>query len=920
MICILTLYEIPYLKEENNFAFTKIGGIVPQDDKNIFPFLNAYAVSTKSISDFQFQRPELNKKIKVNISQINCLDFASAKKYTYIQVSYPKPNQVLGSIHYLYYIVGYKQIAQSTIEYELKMDVLNTFVYVSNANNKFEYSLSDRTLINRQHKDRIAKLNEVKITIRNYGEIGTQTLDYYYIDLETYIQDHPDETISYEFMNSSGFSPDDPKTSDFVCDVLDLSGNVLHSFGLATTYGLGIQFYYDSVAITTRIIYVFMIKMGGVWQQMVSPYTYSGTPDELRLKLHFKKIPIEYIVNKTYIDQLKAFITDNEMYFIVGKYYKVIDRYPEGIDCVLYHDEKQDKLLLDDDGLNTWYVAYSSANAVVQSPTDTESKYVNPVHVAFYSDNGYSLSLLSPREVIYRATEVPKITDREEWIIIDLQDLEVGGYVEIGGVQFTSAGHVIDGTTYYQILLMKKNNNDTSFRRVAFTNGGAFPGVLYAENVPEVIFYGLNYCELWTAVNDGRWSEYQYDITIGSGTQATTYSSDGIRDVDLTEPKLIKIINFPYAPREDLIDMEVVPSGMAWSSDSGAFELTKAQNANFERTIYFAGNPTNLRFNWTGIPVGYNNLYRMPRLTLPESKMSNSAFSYAKFVYDSFSFAFRKEEIDLDTYVRENYDGESLWVNYYCSPNMNSKFMFQFVQYVCDRASQDYNNVLIVERNNEIALYTNAYINYIRSGGFAHDSKNADVQKLTNGLTLALSTIGAVGSFASSAVTGGAGIVAGIGLTIGTAAKTINAIVSAQQADRNISQKLLTASQQGTSVFTSEDISILKAYSNNKAKLCYYNCSEYMSNALNDLFYYFGYRCHDYGVPDINTRCNFNFVSADIVFKDHSLPEEIADEIRKKWSQGITFFHPQLINSSYSWDIFQEYENTENTFIGWENE
>ena len=93
-----------------------------------------------------------------------------------------------------------------------------------------------------------------------------------------------------------------------------------------------------------------------------------------------------------------------------------------------------------------------------------------------------------------------------------------------------------------------------------------------------------------------------------------------------------------------------------------------------------------------------------------------------------------------------------------------------------------------------------------------------------------------------------------------------------------------------------------------------------MSNALNDLFYYFGYRCHDYDVPNINTRCNFNFVSADIVFKDHSLPEEIADELRKKWSQGITFFHPQLINSSYSWDIFQEYENTENSFIGWENE
>lgn len=724
-------------------------------------------------------------------------------------------------------------------------------------------------------------------------------------------------------MNSYGYEPNNTRNSDFGMDVVDLDGNVLHSFGNipGTFFGKGVAFHYDSLANTTRIRYDFMWYLGGVWQSGSTFYDYSGRPNQLKLKLHFRQVPMAYIDNQSYVDQLQNFIIENGMYFIVGKYYRVIDRYPEGIDCLLFHNESNDKILLDDDGFNTWYVAYASANNVVDGPTSTESHYVNPVHVAFYSDNGYELATSSPKEVIYRPIEVPRYSDREEWLIIDLTDLEAGGYVEINGVQFTSSGYVIGGETYTQILAMKKNNNDQTFKRIAFTNGGAFPGVLYAENVAEIIFYGLNYCELWTAINDGRWAEQQEDVSIGSGTQSQTYVSDPFKNIDLTEPKLIKIINFPYAPREDLIDIQTIPSGMAWSSSTGAFELLKQQNNGFFRTIFFPGsNPLDLKVPWTGLPVGVNNLYRMPRLTLPESKMSNSSYYLPKFVYDSFSFPFRKEEMNLDKYVQEGYDSQTLMANYVCSPNMNSKFMFQFPQYVCNRATQDYNNVLIVERNNEVALYNNAYINYIKGGGFAHDSKNADTQKLINGLTIGLSTIGAVGSFALSGVTGGLSAVAGIGLVAGTAGKTISAITSAQQNDRSIAQKLLSSAQQGTSVSTSEDISILRAYSNNKAKLCNYNCSDYMASALNDLFYYFGYRCHDYAVPNINTRCNFNFVAADIVFKDHSLPEDIANEIKNKWSQGITFFHPQLVGGTLSWDIHQEYENTENTFIAWENE
>ena len=171
---------------------------------------------------------------------------------------------------------------------------------------------------------------------------------------------------------------------------------------------------------------------------------------------------------------------------------------------------------------------------------------------------------------------------------------------------------------------------------------------------------------------------------------------------------------------------------------------------------------------------------------------------------------------------------------------------------------------------------------------------------------------GAVGSFVSTPVTGAKGIMAGVGLAIAAATKTINAVASAQQNDRAIAQKLIQLGNQSTSVSSAEDIDLLKAYSNNKAKLCYYKSSDELINAIWDLFHYFGYKCNRYGLPSIDTRCNFNFVQGQMVLKDYTFNEDIADEITRKWAEGITFMH---LNSG-SYDFEQVYENIENSLLG----
>ena len=169
----------------------------------------------------------------------------------------------------------------------------------------------------------------------------------------------------------------------------------------------------------------------------------------------------------------------------------------------------------------------------------------------------------------------------------------------------------------------------------------------------------------------------------------------------------------------------------------------------------------------------------------------------------------------------------------------------------------------------------------------------------------------AIASFASSGVTGGAGIAAGVGLTVSAAAGIIRTIHTAQEQDRSISQKLNENAMQGTNVQGSEDIDILKSFSGNKAKLCYYTLSDIMKNAMWDLFHYCGYATHEQKVPVVNTRLYFNYVQGEIILKDFTFNDDVAKAIIEKWNQGITFMH--WLNGAY--DLEQQYENFETSLL-----
>jgi len=94
-----------------------------------------------SITDFQYLRNDLNLSIKINKSQI-WTDSNNLYNYNYLKVSQ-------NSINYYYFILKKTQVAESTIVLDLLMDTLNTYPWGT------AFTPSNRTKVNREHKDRL---------------------------------------------------------------------------------------------------------------------------------------------------------------------------------------------------------------------------------------------------------------------------------------------------------------------------------------------------------------------------------------------------------------------------------------------------------------------------------------------------------------------------------------------------------------------------------------------------------------------------------------------------------------------------------------------------------------------------------------------------------------------------------------------
>ncbi len=256
----------------------------------------------------------------------------------------------------------------------------------------------------------------------------------------------------------------------------------------------------------------------------------------------------------------------------------------------------------------------------------------------------------------------------------------------------------------------------------------------------------------------------------------------------------------------------------------------------------------------------------------------------------------------------------SIQINYKASNNISNYGAFKFTPYFLSklRAQEDFDEYLIYSRDNEIPLYTSEWLNYLKYGK-RYDEK-------VNAATITKSVV----SFAGTAVGGAmAGFTASPAKLTGTiVGAVVGAIVGATSLAASTVQTLATQDQkeaqyqnQATTVSGNNDLNMLNWYTGgNKLWHFTYQVSNEVRNALWKLFFYTGYKCDEYAVPNLDTRYWFNYIECEPQFNSttkSAVYNDYIDEIKQRFALGVTVLHHQ----DNTWDFDQEHENWETSCL-----
>lgn len=923
MTCNVYLYHLPIKLNSKNYVLD-----------NMEQYLGTLT-ATHTFTEYQYQRMLLEMSFKFNLSQ-DYQTYNYIQNPNYIKITFTINNTTL---YYYYFITKFVQKANSTIECEAVMDTLNTFHYGASGYQNY-YSLKDTTLVTREHKNRL-----VKVGGNNYS----------FVPMNSEQQD----ICFYWLSGDSAIGSEEGKNSPWIALDLGALINFMKQYPLSNFGGIsseipvgtpdsyvfeeGIEVLYPSLskAIVSSIYFtnnsvVFTDKDGNnetITFDDLYPYGIGSITFRFLAGDLWEDIaPRMNITYPTTWEQIIGYFMQYTAVQNANKYYRIIDKFNEGIDTMLF--KKSEEYLTSQDGFNSWYLVYKNQNDPATSG-DKEADYVNPVKLFITSDEGYTITQNSSLvlQVTIRPEDLPLGNNVEEflWINKTMTDSS-NGEVIIGSTTYKIVGLTNNyGTNeFYAIGFRHKNNSDNYFKEIFGyrynANGTFVECISLGVNVEQfackhIIEGGVVYLSFWRGASNLQSTaktplgEYSHRLPINSGTATTsqTYTAKKFNQLDLSDPKLIKVLMIPYAPLEFFDksrDYKVLPAESVWNVTEEMLEISNPQTINFDWNPLFtlSQTPYSPLIIEGSVDSPVPNVLKNKKY---ESKLFHSDYYMPKFVYDEYTFGFRLELVNRQEFLSSYGEVISTFtMNYHVSKNLASRFMFTFFNYITTYYEEhDYNNIVIVDRNNDIPLYTNAYMNYMKLG-YQFDTKNIQQTKATNYITMALSLVGSIVSFATSGATGGAGIAGGVALLTSTTASGIRAITSAQQQDRQLVQKQLELMNQSTTVSTNSDTELLKKYSLNKPKLVYYGLSEVMENAMFNFFYLFGYATQEYKAPSVNTRSIFNFVQAEIQYETYNFNDDIAEDIRQKWKEGIFFIH--YYNSTY--DFSFKYENWETNF------
>ena len=443
---------------------------------------------------------------------------------------------------------------------------------------------------------------------------------------------------------------------------------------------------------------------------------------------------------------------------------------------------------------------------------------------------------------------------------------------------------------------------------------------------------------------------------------------NSIDSIDRTDSRLMKILELPYSPCEVIFLNNIYTFPEEWKFEGGMMRLTQF-NKGFSNYIGKIGlsqlDPGAIIPDHRYDPEAPQD----QRDDRRESKLFHSDYYTYKAIYDSFAKEIQLEKIK-PFLERGVYEDNEVYIPVYFKPTntINSKMAFKFdTQHLTSYAdfakyeqNEDYGDYLLISRNNELPIYSNDYVNYIRTG-YNYDLKAQELAKqqaLTNIVIESASTI-------ASMVSGGAGFAMkalntarsmfqqewghsakelmqvdpgmykneqeaigpeimslaksqttspyltaqAISSAAGLAKSIANLYFSQAQATNEREAKMATLAAQSTSVAGSDDIDLLNWYNGNKLQLSTYDTKAYQKEAIADLFHYCGYTHPHMEYPDITSRIWFNYIQCEPFFREEAYTpfQQYLEDIKTRYANGVTVYHCN--NGQWDWD--QEYENWE---------
>ena len=380
-----------------------------------------------------------------------------------------------------------------------------------------------------------------------------------------------------------------------------------------------------------------------------------------------------------------------------------------------------------------------------------------------------------------------------------------------------------------------------------------------------------------------------------------------------TDPRLIKIIELPYAPFDyaETDGIFNIPNG--WELDSyGALRLIDADIADFKSSVVSIDNLAPEPFVIADV-VNEQGIQKKANPEEYETKLWNSSYYALKYVYDA-----QSKPIKLEEFEHLAVPDYSLSIEFNPSTGMDNSIGFQFK--CSEQLDTDFGDWLIANRTTEIPYYTNEWLNYLRYGK-AVDERN-------KGFSIASTVAGGIGSTAQTSaslafaiagakigsLTGLAG--AGIGAGVGLVTSAIATASSIYKANDQINSKIDQYTHQASSVSASNDLSVFRKYGKNKLLQVEYQPTKELRDSIGRYFHLYGYSCDEYGVPNWNTRIWSEYYVMEPDFLMSYIEKDYEEDISTRMQAGFRLLHRvNLSDRSGVYDFDSEYENFERSLL-----